>query len=133
MKVVRAEEVPAEAVGEGAQGTTIRWLISKEMGAPNFAMRLFEIAPGGHTPLHQHPWEHEVYILSGTGCVSVVRKEGKTEEGGVWSASYATDLKPGTAVLVEPNEKHQFHNTGSEPLCMLCLVPHSEPKRGPGR
>lgn len=39
------------------------------MGAENFAMRLFEIQPRGYSPLHQHDWEHEVFILEGKGAV----------------------------------------------------------------
>jgi len=110
MKVVHSENVAADEVEHGAQATTIRWLITKDDGAPNFAMRLFEIAPAGHTPRHQHHWEHEVYVLSGEGAVC-------TAEGEV-------PLEPGTVVFVAPNDDHQFKNTGGEPLRMLCLIPH---------
>jgi len=48
---VRAKE-PAKA---RVSKVELRWLITKEMGAQNFAMRLFEIEPGGHGPLHMHP------------------------------------------------------------------------------
>jgi len=51
---------------EGAEGIKMRWLISQKE-APNFAMRLFEVAQDGHTPLHTHPTEHEVFILAGQG------------------------------------------------------------------
>jgi len=112
MKVTKDDVVPAERVEAGAQGTTVRWLITKDIGAPNFAMRLFEVAPGGHTPRHQHAWEHEVFILSGTGVVC-------TAEGDL-------ALERGVAILVEPNDDHQFRNTGTEPLRMLCLIPHVE-------
>jgi len=39
----------------------------KKDGAENFAMRVFEVKSGGYTPLHQHDWEHEVFILEGEG------------------------------------------------------------------
>ena len=116
MKVANSEKVPAQPVEEGAQGTTIRWLISKESGAPNFAMRLFEVAPGGYTPNHHHAWEHEVFILSGRGAVYTSKEA---------TAISVQPLVPGTAVLVEPQEEHQFRNTGDEPLRMLCLIPHT--------
>ena len=112
MKIVNAETVAGQDVEQGAEGTTIRWLIAKDDGAPNFAMRLFEVAPKGYTPRHQHPWEHEVFILSGRGVI-------RTAEGDL-------PVGPGTAVLVEPNDDHQFRNTGDEPLRMLCLIPHVE-------
>ncbi len=42
------DEAPAQEVAmEGAVGVKIRWLIGEQNGAPNFAMRHFEIAPGG--------------------------------------------------------------------------------------
>ena len=112
MKIVNSEDITAETVEEGAEKTTIRWLIAKDDGAPNFAMRLFEIAPEGCTPRHQHAWEHEVFVLSGSGVIR--------------SADGDLSLGPGTAVLVEPNDDHQFRNTGDEPLRMICLIPHVE-------
>ena len=103
-------EVPAADVPEPARDVKIRWLINQDMGAPNFAMRHFEIAPGGHTPLHAHDWEHEAFILSGTGVV--VSNDGETP------------FKPGDAIFMPGGEEHHFKNTGGEPVTMLCLVPH---------
>lgn len=111
MKVTHYSEVPAENPGGGTEGVTIRWVISAEDGAPNFYMRVFEVSPGGYSPLHSHPWEHEVYILSGEG--KVVR-----EDGGV-------KLRPGTAVFIPPGETHQFRNTGEQLLRFICVVPSS--------
>jgi quercetin dioxygenase-like cupin family protein len=110
MKVKHYSDVPAETVEQGAEGVTIRWIIAEADGAPNFAMRHFEIAPGGHTPHHAHAWEHEVFILTGTG--EVVGPDGPEP------------LTPGTVVLVPPAEEHHFANTGDAPLTLLCLVPH---------
>ena len=59
----------------GATGCQVRWLVGPGDGAPNFAMREFEVAPGGHTPRHSHPYEHEVFVLQGSGVVY----EGDTE------------------------------------------------------
>lgn len=110
MTIKRAEDVPAEAVeAEGAKGVQIRWLIHQPDGAPNFYMRQFTVAPGGHTPRHRHDWEHEVYILSGTAVVGT--------PDGVKTAS------PGDCIYVPPNEEHQFLNAGSAELKFLCLVP----------
>jgi quercetin dioxygenase-like cupin family protein len=96
---------------EGAAGCTVRWLVGKNENAPNFAMRQFEVAPGGHTPKHFHDYEHEVYVLEGEGVVL----EGDTPH----------PLAAGDVVYVVPNEPHQFQNTGSTPLKFLCLVPNS--------
>ena len=113
MRVVNSAEVAAQPVEEGgARGTTVRWLIARPEGAPNFAMRLFELAPGGSTPLHEHPWEHEVFILEGE--VEVVQESGPTP------------VSPGDAVLLLPGERHQFRNTGDAPARMLCMIPLPE-------
>ncbi len=95
---------------EDAEKVRIRWLIAEEDGAPNFAMRELEVAPGGHTPYHTHHWEHEVYVLDGTGVVRDERGE--------------TPLGPGCVVFIPGNETHGFVNTGDEALRFLCLVPH---------
>jgi len=110
MKVKHYTDVPAEEVEEGAKGVKIRWIIAEGDGAPNFAMRHFEIAPGGHTPHHAHRWEHEVFILTGRGKVAGPRGE--------------VALEPGTVVFVPPDEEHHFANDGEAPLTLLCLVPH---------
>ncbi len=111
MLVRESIEVQQDDVdAEGAAGVKIRWLIAKDDGAPHFAMREFELAPGGHTPYHAHAWEHEVFVLSGEGVVA--------------SAAGEHELRPGTAVLVPPGEMHNFKNAGAAPLRFLCLVPH---------
>lgn len=111
MKVFHYTEVKSEeAKEEGASKLKVRWLIAKETGAPNFAMRLFEMAPGGHSPLHSHPWEHEVFVLEGEGVI--VGDEGEKR------------FKAGYVVFVPPGERHQFRNDGDKPLKFLCLVPH---------
>jgi quercetin dioxygenase-like cupin family protein len=97
---------------EGAQGVNIRWLISKPEGAPNFAMRLFELSPGGYTPLHTHAWEHEVFIVEG-------RAEVTTKDGPL-------AVTAGDAVFVAPEDLHQFRNTGAGAMKMLCLIPLPE-------
>ena len=117
MHTARWGDVEGKAVTEpGARGVTIRVLMGDDIGAPNFAMRHFEVAPGGNTPYHTHPWEHEVFILSGRGVVYTSKEA---------TAISRQPLVAGTAVLVEPQEEHQFRNTGEEPLRMLCLVPHT--------
>jgi quercetin dioxygenase-like cupin family protein len=112
MKVFSYQNIEAKDANEGASKLKVRWLITKEMGAPNFAMRLFEMEPKGHSPLHSHPWEHEVFILEGKGLV--VSEQGDKK------------FKAGDVVFILPNEKHQFKNNGEKTLKFLCLVPHKQ-------
>lgn len=110
MKILNYQDIEPSPVNmEGAKDVTIRWLISKEDGAPLFAMRLFIIKPGGHTPLHTHDNEHEVFILEG--------------EGTVWKEGEDVPFTQGTAVFVPPGEKHRFRNTGTGDLRFICMVP----------
>ncbi len=109
----KIEEVSQSKVEEsGAQGASIRWLVTKEEGASTFAMRELQLDIEGCTPLHRHPWEHEVYVISGEGKV-----RGGDEE---------RILRPGTVVFIPPDELHQFRNTGKDLLRFLCLIPHKK-------
>ena len=112
MKVNHYEQIPQQPVEmEGSHGCQVRWLLGERDGTPNFAMRQFEVAPGGYTPRHSHPYEHEVFVLEG--------------EGVVFEGDVPHPLKAGDFVLVTPGEVHQFRNTGAAPLKFLCLVPNS--------
>jgi len=108
MKIQPFTQTKLEAVEE-APGVSVRWVISKEDGAPNFAMRVFDVEPGGASSHHSHDWEHEVLILQGYGVL-------KTEHGD-------TPFTEGMAIMVPPDEVHQFQNTGTEKLRFACMVP----------
>jgi quercetin dioxygenase-like cupin family protein len=94
---------------EEAPGVTVRWVISEKDGAPHFAMRVFEVAPGAASPFHTHPWEHEAFILAGNGHLR--------------SEDSETPFQEGDAVFVAPEEKHQFVNDGDTTLRFICVVP----------
>jgi hypothetical protein len=71
MKVAHFEQTPAKPVEmEGSSGCRVRWLVDEKDGAPTFAMRQFEVAPGGHTPQHFHDYEHEVFVLEAAASCS---------------------------------------------------------------
>ena len=113
MKHVHHTDVELEEPEEqGIKDVKVRWLISKKDGAKKFAMRLFEIKPGGYTPLHQHDWEHEVFILEGDG----VTKNKTSKE----------PFQQGDIFFVPPMEWHQFVNIGGGTLKFLCLIPYKE-------
>ncbi len=112
MKLVQIDGVEQKNVEmQGAEGCKVRWLIGKQDGANNFSMRQFEVAPGGFTPKHSHPYEHEVFVLEGQGTI----REGETLH----------EIKTGDVIYVAPDEIHQFVNTGDSPLQFLCLIPNS--------
>lgn len=112
MKLFQYEDVIAEDAEAGAEKLRVRWLITKKTGADNFAMRLFEMDPDGYSPFHDHPWEHEVFILEGEGLVRGGGEERRFKEGDV--------------VFIPPNEKHQFKNKGDKTVKFICLIPYGE-------
>lgn len=110
MLVRRAEDLDGRPMEmEGAREVTMRMMVGRDDGASNFAMRHFTVESGGCTPRHSHDYEHEIYVLEGRG---------RLEHDGEFH-----DLRPGDAVLVEPNLIHQFVNIADEPFRFLCLVP----------
>ena len=95
---------------QGAAGVSKQVPISNEDGTPNFSVRVFTIAPGGHTPFHNHPFEHLNYIIEGEGVLVGQNRENK--------------IKKGDFALVLPDETHQYRNTSaSQPLVLMCAVP----------
>ncbi|MBI9046882.1 MAG: cupin domain-containing protein [Anaerolineaceae bacterium] len=109
-KVVHYTEVESKLFGESAPGTSIRWLIDKENdGAPTYALRMIEVEPGGNTPQHTHPYEHENFIIEGCGKVLI---------NDIWY-----ELKPGCVALVPADILHQYVNTGKTVFKFLCGVP----------
>ena len=90
MKIKHNAEVPLNDVTmEGAAGCKVRWLVGEADAAPNFAMRQFELEPGGHTPRHFHPYEHEIFVLEGEGVI-VDGDEQRPCVPATWSSSRPT-------------------------------------------
>lgn len=118
MKVHSSDSIALQNVTmEGSSGCQVRWLLSRDDGAPSFAMRQFEVEPGGFTPRHHHPYEHEIYVVDG--------------EGEVYEGDTPHRIKAGDVVLVKPDDVHQFKNTGDKALKFLCLIPNSADNRPP--
>ncbi len=115
MFVSHIDNVPKEKVemenpdGERTKGVWIQWLIREEQGAENYALRLFTLEPGGVIPRHQHPWEHEIFILEGVGVIGAGNKEVR--------------VKPGNFLYIEPDIPHWYRNEGEENLKFLCIIP----------
>jgi len=97
-------------VMEGAKGVYKQIPISKENGTPTFSFRVFTIEPGGHTPLHNHQFEHLKYVIEGSGTVI--------------AGTLEHEVKKGDFVMIPPGDTHQYRNTSaSEPLVLICAVP----------
>lgn len=93
-------------------GVQVREMITAQDGAPTFAMRVFDVTAGAATAYHTHAWEHEVYIVSGTGRVRAGGKE--------------TLFKPGDSVYIAPNEQHCFMADAGAPVQLICCIPSKD-------
>ena len=112
MKIEKADSVGAKTIEmDGAEGVEMRMLIGPVDGAPSFNMRQFTLSAGGFTPRHSHAWEHEVYVLAGSGTVL--------------SADGEKPISPGDCIFMPGGELHQFRNAGEGELKFLCLVPQT--------
>ena len=109
MLVRNRDDVEPVTYSDDSKGVEMRPLITDREGAPHFAMRVFRLDPDGHTPRHTHAWEHQVYILDGSGTVH--------------SQSGDRPLRAGDCVFVAPHEEHQFR-AGAAGLEFICCVPH---------
>ncbi len=113
MPIKSVYDVQADKVDvDGAKDVSMRLMISEADKAPNFNLRVFDVAPGGNTPHHQHNFEHELFFLEGTGEVLLGEE--------------FHPVKPYDTVLIEPNLMHTIKNTGNKTLRLICLVPQDQ-------
>ncbi|NWF95255.1 MAG: cupin domain-containing protein [Candidatus Thorarchaeota archaeon] len=102
------EEIPVSL--PGSLKTTVRWLIGKQDGAKTYAMRLFEIQPGGIIPLHNHPEEHEIFVLQG--------------QAKLLGGKENTVSKKDDVVFIPSDLPHGYDNTeGTEVFRFICVIP----------
>ncbi len=110
MKIKKRSDIqPASIEDSEMKGVKFYPLITSRDGAPNFALRVFEVGPNGYSPKHSHEWEHEIYIISGDG--NVLTKSGKVP------------IEKDHALLIEPHELHQIQ-AGERGIAFICVVPH---------
>ena len=108
MNVKRIDSITTETVQSGV-GVTKKVLISHEE-APNFAMRCFEIQPGGSMPNHTNQVEHEQFVLSGSAKIGIGEE--------------IVEVKKDDIVFIPADVPHWYRNSGNEPFIFLCLVPN---------
>lgn len=99
----------AETFGDEAPGVTIRWIIDEKHGAENYALRVIEVEPGGHTPHHTHWFEHENFVIEGEGEVTI--------------GDEVHHISTGDVIFVPGDVKHQYRSTSDTPLKFICGIP----------
>jgi len=111
VKITNLANIPkVKADMPGAKDTYKQVPISKADGSELFSFRVFTIEPGGHTPFHEHPFEHLNYIIAGQGAI-------------VAADLSERKISQGDFALVPSNEKHRYKNlSAKEDLVLICAV-----------
>jgi quercetin dioxygenase-like cupin family protein len=91
------------------KGVSKRVLIGPKEGAEGFAMRYFEVQPGGNSAFEHHPETHQVFVLRGRGKVLL--------------GTEYHDIAEGDALFIGPNEQHELRAAPDEPLGFICVAP----------
>ncbi len=94
----------------GAAGVSLQWLFNQKDGTEHYAMRIFEVAPGGVIPLHDHSdMEHEIFIVEG--------------EAELLLPGATSRIKRHDALFIKPGDQHGFRNDTDKPFKFLCVIP----------
>lgn len=110
------EGARSRVYSQEAARATETWLIGKAEKAENFAMRYYELEPGGSSRLEQHPYDHGVLFLRGEGEVTLGEDVVHVDRGDV--------------LYIAPDETHQIRNTAEVTLGWLCVIPARRYKQG---
>jgi len=105
------DDIEYEDVG-AAEGMRKGVLVSDAHGAPNFAIRRFELDPGASVPEHTNEVEHEQYVLEGEYVVGIGDEE--------------HTVRAGDSLLIPAGVVHWYRNEGDEPGAFLCAVPNGD-------
>lgn len=84
-----------------------RYVLADQLPA-DFALRYFELEPGGYSSLEKHRHIHLVIVIRGAGRALV--------------GDELYELQPFDAVYVPPMTPHRWINEGAEPFGFLCPV-----------
>ncbi|GJM19916.1 MAG: hypothetical protein DHS20C14_21290 [Phycisphaeraceae bacterium] len=118
MVIRNIDEIPMAPVAmDGVDGASMAIMVGREDGAPNFALRQFRVEAGGHTPLHAHDYEHEVYVVAGSGTAHLTGED--------------RPIRAGDVLYVPADQEHQFRADTGEGLRFLCVVPVERNCGGP--
>ncbi|KPN30402.1 hypothetical protein SY89_01132 [Halolamina pelagica] len=107
----RSDEIDYDSV-DAAEGMRKGVLIDDSDGAPNFAIRRFELDAGAEVPEHTNEIEHEQYVLAGEYVV------------GIGDEEYT--VSAGDSLLIPAGVVHWYRNEGDQPGAFICAVPNGD-------
>lgn len=95
----------SDVTGRRVPGGVIQWLVDPGLGARHVMSYRLVIDPGGATSHAHDGTEEAVYVLSGSGTISV---EAATHP-----------VNPGMAVFIPAGAEHTYENPGSDALVLV--------------
>jgi quercetin dioxygenase-like cupin family protein len=107
-KIININEIKPTVLEGG--GRSRRVVTKKNLGAHMVFAVVFEDPGEGHT-WHTHPADEVIYIIRGRGTLTFVDNGNKSLEA-----------KEGDVVYIPMNVKHQFINTGTEPMMLVAAL-----------
>ena len=111
MPVIKSSAIKFDEVNAaGVVGTSKSSVVGPREGWSDHTLRVFRIAAGGHTPYHQHDWEHVNYVIAGKGSLTI--------------GDETFNLAAGDYAYVPPNVMHQFRNDSDANFEFICVVPN---------
>jgi len=102
LKAVRFGEI-------GATRVLMKQLAGREDGAKKTALHEIRIQKGGRTSVHRHNWQHQIFVTSGRGTLTLEGRE--------------TRLKAGDVLVIARGEEHGFEQRGRAPFVFLTVTP----------
>jgi quercetin dioxygenase-like cupin family protein len=90
----------------GARGFEYKALSESDYSSA-FNAELVRLEPGDHSVPHIEPWSHLLYLLSGTGDVTI---DGETQP-----------VATGTVCQIKAGQKHSLRNLGEEDMIVLTI------------
>lgn len=107
MKVYNETSLP-ENNDTCCTNTQVKELTTQETGDRYLNIKLFEMNPNGHSPLHTHPEQHRLFITEGTGAI--------------YDGEKTIPIQAGNIVYIMPNEPHQLKTVGKKPLKFIAIT-----------
>ena len=72
-----------------------------------YSCELIRLRPGDHSVPHVERWSHLLYILNGTGDMTIAGK--------------VSELRAGTVCQVRAGERHAMRNLGDDEMLLLAI------------
>jgi|YelNatPaOPRAMG01_1025707.scaffolds.fasta_scaffold56585_4 quercetin dioxygenase-like cupin family protein len=103
MKITSYKQIPVNN-----ETCCTKTAVRQLMAAEGFDIKFFEMQPGGYSPQHSHPEQHQILVISGAGTVS----DGKKTK----------PIQSGDIISILADEPHQLKTTGDTPLRFLAVT-----------